>query len=230
MIYTYLLINFFTIIICFIFSFHHKIKFNLYFKPFIISALIVAIPFILGDAIFTKMGVWWFNYDYVLGLKIYNLPLEEIIFFICIPFACIYTYYCLNKFFNLSWKMKFENAFTLFCIACCIVVGALNTDHVYTWVTFFTCALLLVVLKYIIKVNWIGNLAVVYGILMLPFFMVNGVLTGTGLENPIVNYNPDNFMGLRILTVPLEDAVYGYNMIALNLLLFNYLAKIKQTD
>ena len=65
---------------------------------------------------------------------------------------------------------------------------------------------------------------------MLPFFIVNGVLTGTGLESPIVNYNPKDFMGIRILTVPLEDAVYGYNMIALNLLLFNYLAKIKQVN
>ena len=230
MIYTYLLINFFTIIICFIFSFHPKIKFNLYFKPFIISAIIVAIPFIIGDAIFTKMGVWWFNYDYVLGFKLLNLPLEEILFFICIPFSCIYTYYCLNKFFNLSWNKNYEKAFTLFCIAFCLVVGALNLNHIYTWVTFFSCALILILLKFILKVNWIGNLAVVYGILMLPFFMVNGVLTGTGLENPIVNYNPDNFMGLRILTVPLEDAVYGYNMIALNLLLFNYLAKIKQVD
>src|SRR5690606_34954881 len=110
MIYTYLLINFFTIIICFIFSFHPKIKFNLYFKPFIILAIIVAIPFIIGDAIFTKMGVWWFNYDYVLGFKLLNLPLEEILFFICIPFSCIYTYYCLNKFFNLSWNKKYENA------------------------------------------------------------------------------------------------------------------------
>ena len=88
----------------------------------------------------------------------------------------------------------------------------------------------MLILKFVIKVNWIGNLAVVYGILMLPFFIVNGVLTGTGLENPIVNYNPENFMGIRILTVPLEDAVYGYNMIALNLLLFNYLAKIKQVN
>lgn len=229
MIYTYLLINFFTIIICFIFSFHPKIKFNLFFKPFIISAILVAIPFILGDSYFTNMGVWWFNYDYTLGVKVFNLPLEEILFFICIPFSCIYTYYCLNKFFDLSWNKKVENIFVLFCITFCIIVGAMNTDHVYTWVTFFSCALILILLKFILKVNWIGNLAVVYGILMLPFFMVNGVLTGTGLENPIVNYNPDNFMGIRILTVPLEDAVYGYNMIALNLLLFNYLAKIKQT-
>lgn len=230
MMYTYLLVNFLSIIICFIFSYHHKIQFNLYFKPFIISAIIVAIPFIIGDAIFTKMGVWWFNYDYVLGFKIYNLPIEEILFFLCIPFACIYTYYCLNKFFNLSWNKKIEDIFTLFCVAFCITVASMNTEQIYTFVTFFSCALLMVILKFVIKVNWIGNLAVVYGILMLPFFIVNGVLTGTGLENPIVNYNPQNFMGIRILTVPLEDAVYGYNMIALNLLLFNYLAKIKQVN
>ena len=45
---------------------------------------------------------------------------------------------------------------------------------------------------------------------MLGFFPVSGVLTGTGLENPIVNYNPSQFLGIRMGTIPIEDAVYGY--------------------
>lgn len=40
---------------------------------------------------------------------------------------------------------------------------------------------------------------------MLGFFSVNGVLT------PLlfVNYNPEYFLGIRMLTIPIEDAVYG---------------------
>ena len=51
--------------------------------------------------------------------------------------------------------------------------------------------------------------------------MVNGILTGTGLESPIVNYNPDEFIGLRILTIPAEDTVYGYELILWNIFLFH---------
>ncbi|WP_435524247.1 lycopene cyclase domain-containing protein [Chryseobacterium indoltheticum] len=36
----------------------------------------------------------------------------------------------------------------------------------------------------------------------------------------MVNYNPDNFLGIRILTIPVEDAVYGYEMILWNIFLF----------
>ena len=55
---------------------------------------------------------------------------------------------------------------------------------------------------------------------MPGFLMVNGVLTGTGLDSPIVNYNPDDFLGIRNLTIPIEDVVYGYEMILWNIFLF----------
>lgn len=56
---------------------------------------------------------------------------------------------------------------------------------------------------------------------------VNGILTGTGLESPIVNYNPENFLGIRMLTIPIEDTVYGYEMILWNIYLF---LKFKKED
>ncbi len=55
---------------------------------------------------------------------------------------------------------------------------------------------------------------------MLGFFPVNGILTGTGLESPIVNYNPDDFLGIRMGTIPIEDAVYGYTQFLLVLYFF----------
>lgn len=64
--------------------------------------------------------------------------------------------------------------------------------------------------QFIAKINWIGQASLLFTILMLGFLPVNGVLTGTGLDNPIVNYNPTEFLGIRIGTIPIEDAVYGY--------------------
>ena len=55
---------------------------------------------------------------------------------------------------------------------------------------------------------------------MPGFLGVNGILTGTGLDSPIVNYNPEHFLGIRILTIPIEDTVYGYEMILWNIFLF----------
>jgi hypothetical protein len=55
---------------------------------------------------------------------------------------------------------------------------------------------------------------------MPGFLAVNGILTGTGLESPIVNYTSGKFLGIRILTIPIEDTVYGYEMILWNLYFF----------
>jgi len=181
---------------------------------------LVAIPFILWDIYFTKNGVWWFNYDYVIGLKIAGLPIEEILFFFCIPFSCVFTYFCLNKFFDLRWANSFNNIIVFITIIVCVVIALLHYDKIYTLVTAVATTLSVIYFHFINPKDWIGKASLVYTILMLGFFPVNGVLTGTGIENPIVNYNPEDFMGIRILTIPVEDAVYGYTMFLWNIFLF----------
>ncbi|MCI0919782.1 lycopene cyclase domain-containing protein [Sphingobacterium rhinopitheci] len=223
--YTYALILFFTIIICFIASFDKRILFYRFFGPFLFSAIIVAIPFIAWDIWFTAHGVWWFNTDYTLGIVVAGLPIEEWLFFVCIPFSCVFTYFCFDKFFNWDALSGFNNIIVFIIIIICAVVGLLHYDNIYTFVTALVTVLTLVYLHFIVRVDWITKATVVYGILMLGFFPVNGVLTGSGLESPIVNYNPADFMGVRMFTIPVEDAVYGYTQFLLVLYFFHLFAK-----
>ena len=133
--YTYLLINFFTVIICFIFSFDKRIQFHKQFGAFLKAVLIVAIPFILWDIAFTEMGVWWFNPHYTVGFKIAGLPIEEWLFFICIPFSCAFTYFCLTKFFDLNWANGFNNIIAFVTCIVCLVVALLHFGKTYTLVS-----------------------------------------------------------------------------------------------
>ena len=48
--------------------------------------------FIPWDIWFTDIGVWWFRDDYITGWKIFLLPIEEWLFFIVVPYACIFIY------------------------------------------------------------------------------------------------------------------------------------------
>jgi lycopene cyclase domain-containing protein len=77
-------------------------------------------------------------------------------------------------------------------------------------------------LKFVLKIDWFGKAVTVYAILLIPFLMVNGILTGTGIEGAVVNYNPSENLGIRILTIPVEDAFYGFEMILLNIYLFKW--------
>lgn len=218
--YTYTLILFFTIIICFIASFDKRLLFNQHFGAFIKAAILVAIPFIAWDVWFTSKGVWWFNTDYTLGIVIAGLPIEEWLFFICIPFSCVFTYYCFDKFFKLDWLSGFNNMIVFATVIVCALVALLHHDKIYTLVTALATMLTVIYLHFIARADWISKASLVYTVLMLGFFPVNGVLTGTGLESPIVNYNPNDFLGIRMLTIPIEDAVYGYTQFLLVIYFF----------
>ncbi len=223
--YTYILINFLTIVICFIYSFDRRIQFNKYFRAFLKASIIVSIPFIVWDIQFTKMGVWWFNTAYTMPLRLLGLPIEEWLFFICIPFSCVFTYFCLDKFFNLNWANRFNNLLVWITVVVCILTGILFYKKIYPLVTASITAGTIIYLHYIAKVNWIGKGSFVYLCLMPGFFMVNGVLTGTGLDSPIVNYNSDQILNIRMLTIPIEDAVYGYAQFMLNIYFFKRFQK-----
>ena len=83
----------------------------------------------------------------------------------------------------------------------------------------------IVYLHFIVKKEWLVQASFVFMLLMVGFFAVNGVLTGTGIASPIVNYNPEHFLDIRILTIPIEDAVYGYSQFMLNIYFFNLFRK-----
>lgn len=227
MAYTYALILFFTIIICFIASFDKRIQFNLQFGSFLKAAILVAIPFIAWDIWFTAHGVWWFNTDYTLGISLFGLPLEEILFFICIPFSCIFTYYTIDKYYKWEALSAFNNLLVFVSIIILSVVGLLHTDKIYTLITTIVTILTLIYLHFIAKEDWLTKASLVFTLLMLGFFPVNGVLTGSFIENPIVNYNPKDFLGMRLFTIPIEDAVYGYTQFLLVLYFFKKFSKAK---
>ena len=47
---------------------------------------------------------------------------------------------------------------------------------------------------------------------LFPFFLVNGLLTGTGIEDEIVWYAQGEFSDFRFFTIPYEDILYSFNL------------------
>lgn len=55
-------------------------------------------------------------------------------------------------------------------------------------------------------------------VILLFKLLVNGYLTGAG----IVQYNPRFFLGARLGSIPLEDFLFGFSMVGLTIIFWEY--------
>jgi len=82
-------------------------------KPFVLSVSTVALIFIIWDIKVAEKW-WFFNARYILGIKIFKLPIEEILFFFTVPFSCLVIFLNLNYF--ITSKINFNFYYLLIII------------------------------------------------------------------------------------------------------------------
>jgi len=186
-------------------SFEDKIQYHKKWKFLFPGIFASAVFFIAWDIWFTAIGVWKFNSDYLLGFYIVNLPVEEWLFFIVIPFACVFIYEVMNYFVKKDVLTKYSKTITLLLIIFLISISIIHIDKLYTSITFIALAAFLLIHLFIIKSNYLGRFYITWLVCLIPFFIVNGVLTAM----PILIYNDAENLGIRIYTIPIEDAFYG---------------------
>lgn len=219
MTYLYLLINVASFSIPFLYSFEKKMRFIQYWKAVFLSVSIVAIPFLIWDVIFTQNGVWGFNPMYYLGITILGLPLEEILFFICIPYASIFTHFAFIYFLpNLKLSNSVTKLTTIFLLIISVIVLFAAFPKAYTTVDFSLFALLLIY-ALITKDTILNKFYITFLLVLIPFFIVNGLLTGSFIPGEVVWYNNAENLGIRVGTVPVEDAFYAFSMLYMALIL-----------
>lgn len=223
--YYYLGINFFTILFPLLLSFDKKIAFYKNWKYIFPSIFIVGILFIIWDIFFTVNSIWGFNENYLSGIEIFHLPLEEWLFFLTIPYACIFIFECLYGYQIKNPLKKYTDQIYLIFILGFFLLGIMSFGKVYFSSTCFLTSLFL---TYQFQQNTFENrsyIILTYIISWFPFMLVNGMLTGLFTSEPVVMYNPTEFSGIRILSVPLDDSIYSLLLISMNLEIFKRLKK-----
>ncbi|GGK45399.1 MULTISPECIES: lycopene cyclase domain-containing protein [Flavobacteriaceae] len=209
----YFIINVASFSIPFLYSFEKRMNYIQYWKSVFLAISIVAIPFLIWDVWFTNMGVWGFNPTYLLGPKIANLPFEEVLFFFFIPYSSIFTHYALLYFFpKLTLPKKVTKGISISLLLIALVIVFFNYDKWYTLVNFSVFAALLLY-ALIIKDTLLNSFYITFLVVLIPFFIVNGLLTGSFIEDQVVWYNNAENLGIRLGTVPVEDAFYAFSML-----------------
>jgi lycopene cyclase domain-containing protein len=226
--YTYLLVNLLSIAVPFAFSFEKRLKFYSYWKALFPALFLTAAFFIVWDHFLTVWGVWGFNSEYVVGIWIWDLPVEEWMFFLFIPYSCMFIYSSLNTLFPKDPFQPHAKRITFVWMVIIAVIAILYHDRLYTGIKLSLTALLLI---YTWRQNygWMGRFIRAYLISLIPFLIVNGVLT----KLPVVIYNDHENMGVRIFSIPVEDTQYTLLMLLMNTILFEYFKrvwKLKSTE
>lgn len=225
--YLYLALNLGSLLFPFVFSFYTKAKFYKEWKYVLPAIFLVALTFIVWDEWFTQLGVWGFNPRYLTGIYLGSLPLEELLFFFCIPYACVFTYYAINHSIKKDYLQAIERYITLILIIVSIVVGIVFINRWYTSVTFLSLGIFLTLLKWIGRPDYLSRFYFAYVVILLPFFLVNGVLTGSWIDEEVVWYNNAENLGVRIGTVPVDDLFYNMLMLLMVVSLYEWFKKMK---
>jgi lycopene cyclase domain-containing protein len=221
---TYLAINILVILFPLLLSFEKKLQFYKDFKSVIPAIVISALPFIIWDDIAALRGDWGFNPEHLIGIYIFSLPLEEVLFFFTIPYAIIFLYET-GKYY-LTDKSISVNKYLIYSIAFISVAFAfVFRDQYYTFTVLLFVPIILLMLT-LIKNSLINSRF--FWLFMfftyIPFFVVNYLLTSL----PIVTYSSEAIWGFRITTIPVEDFLYSFALIGLNLFLYTKLKSVWQ--
>jgi lycopene cyclase domain-containing protein len=214
-----------TILGPFALSFDRKVAFYKQFRFVLPAILTVGLVFLVWDDFFTRQEIWGFTPKYLAGIYLSKLPLEEVLFFLVVPYACVFIYACFGAYFP-NWK-PFTYA-RLFTIAFCsfgTILLFLGPENWYTLSACLSAMMLVVVVDIWFKTHWYPRFALTYTIALIPFLVVNGILTGATTPEPIVWYSENHIVGWRIITIPVEDLYYNMAMLLPVVGLYEFFSK-----
>ena len=181
--------------------------------------IIPAMLYIAWDIYFTSKGVWSFNDNYITGIKLLNLPVEEVLFFLVVPYCCVFVYECIRCYFPRLKNKRYADIMLKVLAIVLMITGIFFYQKYYTSWTFIFCSLFISVIylfKNFFKDFDATSFLVSFSIILIPFLIVNGFLTAI----PVVQYNDAENLGIRIYTIPFEDTFYGMLLVMMDIAIY----------
>ncbi len=217
---TYLYILVGTLAIPLLRSFEPKVNYISNWKTLFTAIAITGVFFVVWDVLFTSYGVWGFNEKYLTGLSLINLPIEEWLFFIIIPYSSIFIYDCLNFFIKKDILGPYSHKIAAGLGSVLLVSAVVFNTQAYTFWNFLFAGLFLLFHVFYLKSVYLGRFFTAYLVHLVPFFVVNGILTGSYMDEPVVWYNDAENLSIRLGTIPIEDSIYALLLLLMNVTIY----------
>jgi lycopene cyclase domain-containing protein len=176
--------------------------------------------FILFNHRLLETGIISFNPGFLAGKYVFNLPVEELLFLLVISLFSFSVYILITVLFP-----NFEKP-NLFLVVSVILLLGFGFGAWYSrqkLIPFFIFFLITIYLGYTIFRNrfkmHLTKFYVSYAIAVIPYFLIKGLLYSL----PVILYNSDYTLGIRLLHTPVEEFGYFFLLMLINITIFEYL-------
>lgn len=200
-----------------VFSFEKRLRYYSKVKPLLTAMLLVGIFFVAWDVVATYRGHWAFNPSYVNEIRFLGLPLEEMLFFVTVPYSCLFVFEAIKYFVG---DVKLFSPRRSFGIGVGVLVAVLSfgfLDMEYTFLAILSVGLTLLMVScvqvelFASRAYWMYIVATLF-----LFFIFNFILTSL----PVVEYSSLAISNIRVTTIPLEDFLFNFSMLTSYLTVF----------
>ncbi len=178
---------------------------------FILPGLLLTGALYIGwDSWFTARGVWGFNHNYTRDAYLLGMPLEEWLFFLVVPYCCIFLYEVMRYYIKRFHFPGTSRLIIYLLLALLLLSLPFIYQRIYTLAAVaFTSLMLILQLAQRTYLTWFSGFLLTYLVSIIPFMVVNGALTSL----PVVWYNNAETLGIRIYTIPLDDFIYLFGLL-----------------
>ncbi len=206
----YLYLNLVIIAFPLAFSFERRLRFYSKARPLLLAMFLVGFLFVGWDVFATYRGHWSFNPSYVNETRLLGIPLEEMLFFVTVPYSCLFVFESIRYFLGDARlfppkKWPFAGAGIL---VAALSFGFLNQE--YTFLATLSVGLTVLFVSttnieiFSSRAYWIYIVAT-----LVLFLIFNFILTSL----PVVEYSSSSICNVRLTTIPLEDFLFNFSML-----------------
>lgn len=193
------------------------------YHPLIISIAVVAPVYIIWDQLAVIFGTWKFDSANVIGIYFFHLPIEEVSFFLVVPFSTLLIYEVISS--HLKGKISGRIILTVSSVSIILLIllGVLNISRSYTSIaSFFAAASIVIGLLLDRQLMERKSLWVYMAISYIPFVFFDHLMVSI----PVFTYGANAIIGLRIAEIPVEEFLYVFSLLMSYVIVYDLSARL----
>lgn len=200
-------------------------------KPFKKSAIKTIVStslfLLIIDFIFTHNQYWMYHSGAIVGLTIFKVPIEKLVFTPTILAISLIIYLFIKRkldYTNRKWVVR------LLCFLFIILTIPFPYIHWYDFHTFLSSLLLNFFLLFLLykTPKWSTNFLVLFTTTLYPFVALSSFISGTDWNAPLLTFNALETQGVFIFSFPLENLFYWFAVLFVGIYLFESLERKQQ--